>query len=247
MGQGKIKKITVQDIKSGSLTKNNILEKIETILKEQESLSPEEKLEEESKRQSLMGSIVIPTIWAEATEAAKSLAMYMPNNLKNMGFESPIYNELPSNKEPEHLKKFNSNMNRFNRELDREKAEKAKTEQDRHNQLITALGQNNNQTMKNEVEILKSQVEKMKLDNEKILLENKQLKQLNGDQQSSALLLISVLFKLYQSEKTRAYTQEKVLSDIAEENADIRGLSYSTTSKIISEANKIYKQLKNKV
>ena len=58
-------------------------------------------------------------------------------------------------------------------------------------------------------------------------------------------LLISVLFSKYKADKPRVRTQDKTLADIEEENTDIAGLSFSTTTKILADANKIYKTMKN--
>ena len=83
---------------------------------------------------------------------------------------------------------------------------------------------------------------KQHLENKKAILDDKIIIK------DSDLLLISVLMQMLQSEiKVKANkSQAKILQKIEDENKNLIGLSVSRTSKIFSQANRLYNSLKNK-
>lgn len=144
------------------------------------------------------------------------------------------------------FKNLNENFSKRSRVLNEEFKRKETLEEDRHNELISALELNNNQhILANENKQLKAEIEKVKQEN--ILLNDELSKLKSGIEinTNSQLLLISALFAKYKAEKPRVRTQDKTLKDIEDENIDISGLSFSQTSKIMAIANNIYKKLKN--
>jgi hypothetical protein len=95
-----------------------------------------------------------------------------------------------------------------------------------------------NQKLGEREEYTKDRAE-LKARNDELLAENK------NKNRNSDLLLISALVQMLGRDK-RINTQAHITNTIESENQEITGLSSSRTTKVISEANKLYKSLKNK-
>ena len=152
--------------------------------------------------------------------------------------------------ERERFNRINKQSKKFSVDMKKQRDEKEKIEKDRHDQLIEALrDSSNSKIQENEINQLKSDIEKLLAENNQLKQQNDQLKnkleQGEQGQRNSLLLLVSIFFKKYKDGKPRSFTQEKILIDLESENTDITGLSYSTTSKILADANKIYKSMKS--
>lgn len=228
------------------------------LMERYEKSAPEEKLEIEKEYPSLFHTL---NYESGLNISAVGHNISSLNNLYSSMFElqSSAYNFQDIEKinaqrfkeaERGRFNRMNQNLKTSSIAMQKQRDEKERIEKDRHDQLIEALRESSNSKIQeNEINQLKAEIEKLLSENDQLKQENEQLQDKLGQgeqaQRNSQLLLISVLFSKYKADKPRVRTQDKTLADIEEENTDIAGLSFSTTTKILADANKIYKTMKN--
>lgn len=208
-----IRKLTINDFKE--LIKNTPKEQSYGALVERhKQATPEEKTALEKEYPSLqpinikdIDFAISPEIMQSAlavqtmTEQAKIMieAAYIPElahhatALLNNPYPHPpkIQPSLSlSEMDRDSFKKTNATMDRLSREIDIKNAQKEKLEQDRHSQLIAALGKNSsNQTMQDEIKTLKAEIQELKKENSKL---QKQLNE-NPRERNNVLKIIAIL------------------------------------------------------